>query len=100
MGRVNGMASRQAGQAPIIARVKVSDIGEFRLIQRVGDMHIPRVPLAEPLALQCRHFVDCIQAGTEPVTDFEDAARVVEVLEAASASHANGGARVAIPDLR
>jgi len=73
--------------------------GEFRLIQRVGDMHIPRIPLAEPLALQCRHFVDCIKAGTEPVTDFEDAARVVEVLEAASASHTNGGARVVIPDL-
>jgi predicted dehydrogenase len=73
--------------------------GEFRLIQRVGDMHIPRVPMAEPLALQCRHFVDCITKGTEPVTDFEDAARVVEVLEAASASHANGGARVEIADL-
>ena len=73
--------------------------GEFRLIQRVGDMHIPRVQMAEPLALQCRHFVDCIQSGTEPVTDFEDAARVVEVLEAASASHTNGGARVEIRDL-
>jgi predicted dehydrogenase len=74
--------------------------GEFRLIQRVGDMHIPRVEVAEPLALQCRHFVDCVQNGTEPITDFEDAARVVEVLEAASASHAKGGARVEIADLR
>ena len=37
--------------------------GEFRLIHRVGDMHIPRIPMAEPLALQCRHFVDCIKAG-------------------------------------
>ncbi len=73
--------------------------GEFRLIQRVGDMHIPRIPLDEPLALQCRHFVDCITSGIEPVTGFEDAARVVEVLEAATASHANGGARVPIPDL-
>jgi predicted dehydrogenase len=73
--------------------------GEFRLIQRVGDMHIPRVEVAEPLALQCRHFVDCVQNGTEPITDFEDAARVVEVLEAASASHAKGGARVEIADL-
>ncbi|HEY7258405.1 MAG TPA: Gfo/Idh/MocA family oxidoreductase [Gaiellales bacterium] len=73
--------------------------GEFRLIQRVGDMHIPRVQMAEPLALQCRHFVDCITNGTDPVTDFEDAARVVEVLEAASASHTNGGARVEIADL-
>jgi predicted dehydrogenase len=57
------------------------------------------VQVAEPLALQCRHFVECIRTGTEPVTDFEDAARVVEVLEAASASHANGGARIAMPDL-
>jgi predicted dehydrogenase len=73
--------------------------GEFRLIQRVGDMHIPRVQMAEPLALQCRHFVDCVTNGTEPITDFEDAARVVEVLEAASASHTNGGARVEIADL-
>jgi predicted dehydrogenase len=73
--------------------------GEFRLIHRVGDMHIPRIPMAEPLALQCRHFVDCIRSGSEPVTGFEDAARVVEVLEAASASHANGGARVPVPDL-
>ena len=73
--------------------------GEFRLIQRVGDMHIPRIPVAEPLVLQCRHFVDCIASGTEPITDFEDAARVVEVLEAASASHANGGARVSLDDI-
>ncbi len=73
--------------------------GEFRLIHRVGDMHIPRIPMAEPLALQCRHFVDCITSGSEPVTGFEDAARVVEVLEAASASHANGGARVPIARL-
>jgi predicted dehydrogenase len=73
--------------------------GEFRLIQRVGDMHIPRIPVAEPLVLQCRHFVDCIKEGKEPITDFEDAARVVEVLEAASMSHANDGARVAIDDI-
>jgi predicted dehydrogenase len=73
--------------------------GEFRLIQRVGDMHIPRIPVAEPLVLQCRHFVDCIKEGKEPITDFEDAARVVEVLEAASTSHANDGARVVIDDI-
>jgi predicted dehydrogenase len=73
--------------------------GEFRLIQRVGDMHIPRIQLAEPLALQCRHFVDCITSGTEPVTDFEDAARDDEELEPATATHSKDGARVAIPDL-
>ena len=64
------------------------------------DREMLPAPGQGALALQCRHFVDCVTSGSEPVTGFEDAARVVEVLEAASASHANGGARVAIPDLR
>jgi predicted dehydrogenase len=69
---------------------------EFRLIQRVGDVHLPRLPSVEPLVVQCRHFVDCIASGEEPITNFEEAAAVVEVLEAASASHAEGGARIPI----
>ncbi len=69
---------------------------EFRLIQRLGDVHLPRLRAAEPLVVQCRHFVDCIASGEEPITNFEEAAAVVEVLEAASASHADGGARVPI----
>jgi predicted dehydrogenase len=71
--------------------------GEFRLIQRVGDMYIPRLRAAEPLVVQCRHFVDSILQGTEPITNFEEAAAVVEVLEAASLSQRNGGARVSLP---
>jgi predicted dehydrogenase len=68
--------------------------GEFRLIQRSGDAHIPRLPHVEPLVAQCRHFLDCIATGTEPITNFEEAAAVVEILEAATASRANGGERV------
>ncbi|MDX6546959.1 MAG: hypothetical protein QOG33_509 [Gaiellales bacterium] len=73
---------------------------EFRLIQRMGDLHVPRLPAAEPLVVQCQHFLDCIATGSEPITNFEEAAGVVEVLEAASASHAEGGARVPIAALR
>ena len=76
-----------------------SSFGEFRLIQRSGDMHVPRLPHVEPLQAQCRHFVECIFAGNEPITNFEEAAEVVEILEAASISHANGGQRVALEDL-
>jgi predicted dehydrogenase len=70
--------------------------GEFRLIQRSGDMHVPRLPHVEPLQAQCQHFLDCVFSGSEPNTNFEEAAAVVEILEAASVSHANGGERVAL----
>ncbi len=76
-----------------------SSFGEFRLIQRSGDMFVPRLPHVEPLQAQCRHFVECIFAGNEPITNFEEAAEVVEILEAASVSRANGGQRVALEDL-
>jgi predicted dehydrogenase len=73
-----------------------SSFGEFRLIQRSGDMHVPHLPHVEPLQAQCRHFVECIFGGNEPITNFEEAAEVVEILEAASLSRANGGDRVAL----
>lgn len=76
-----------------------SSFGEFRLIQRSGDMFVPRLPHVEPLQAQCRHFVECIFAGNEPITNFEEAAEVVEILEAASVSRANGGQRVALEDV-
>jgi predicted dehydrogenase len=70
--------------------------GEFQLIHRLGDLHIPRLPSVEPLVAQARHFVECIQQGREPVTGWEEAASVVATLEAASASRARGGERVAV----
>jgi predicted dehydrogenase len=71
-----------------------STFGEFRLIQRSGDLHVPRLPAVEPLQAQCRHFLDCVVSGQEPTTNFEDAAEVVEILEAATASRENGGIRI------
>ena len=68
--------------------------GEFRLIQRMGDMHVPRLKAAEPLMVQCRHFLECIATGAEPITGVDEAAGVVAVLEAATASRENGGVRV------
>jgi predicted dehydrogenase len=72
--------------------------GEFRLIQRSGDLHVPRLPNVEPLMAQCRHFVDCIVTGTEPITGVEEAASVVEILEAATASRDHGGERVPLEE--
>ena len=70
--------------------------GEFQLIHRLGDLHIPRLPSVEPLVAQARHFVECIQRGEEPITGAEEAAAVVATLEAASTSRARGGERVPV----
>jgi predicted dehydrogenase len=73
--------------------------GEFRLIQRSGDMHVPRLPHIEPLQAQCQHFLDCVFSGKEPITNFEEAARVVQILEAATESRKNGGERVELGEV-
>jgi predicted dehydrogenase len=75
-----------------------STFGEFRLIQRSGDMHVPRLPAVEPLQAQCRHFLDCVVSRAEPATNAEEAAEVVEILEAATASRENGGARIELAE--
>ena len=65
---------------------------EFQLLLRAGDVLIPKIDFAEPLLVECQHFVDCIRTGERPLTDGESGLRVVEVLEAAQASMAAGGA--------
>jgi predicted dehydrogenase len=70
--------------------------GEFQLIHREGDIHLPRLPAVEPLVAECRHFVECIQDGTEPKTGWREGEEVVAILEAAEASRRQGAERVAI----
>jgi predicted dehydrogenase len=70
--------------------------GEFQLIHRLGDLHVPRLPSVEPLVAQARHFVECIQRGEEPITGADEAASVVATLEAASLSRARDGERVPV----
>jgi predicted dehydrogenase len=54
--------------------------GEY--ITRSGDIFSPRLPAAEPLRLECQHFVDSIRSGTAPRSDGHSGVRVVRVLEA------------------
>lgn len=70
--------------------------GKFQLIQRAGDVMIPRIDFGEPLRAECQHFVECLAEGRKPITDGENGLRVVKILEAASRSLAEGGASVAI----
>ena len=65
--------------------------GEFQLLLRAGDIHIPHINFTEPLKLECSHFVECIATGREPLTDGEAGLQVVRVLEAAQRSLDSGG---------
>ncbi|RME41921.1 MAG: gfo/Idh/MocA family oxidoreductase [Chloroflexi bacterium] len=67
--------------------------GEFQLSYRYGNITIPRVPLHEPLKVECTHFAECILHGRQPQSDGEVGLKVVKVLESAEKSLLNGGMR-------
>ena len=61
------------------------------LTLRQGDIHIPRVDMAEPLGLQSRHFVDCVAGRATPIASAQDGLKVVRVLAMAQRSLDAGG---------
>jgi predicted dehydrogenase/acetyltransferase-like isoleucine patch superfamily enzyme len=52
------------------------------------------VPLAEPLKLECGHFLDCIEKGKQALTDGEEGLRVLKVLNAAERSMNENGLKI------
>jgi predicted dehydrogenase len=55
-------------------------------VARSGDIWSPRVPVAEPLRLECEHFVACVREGREPICDARNGLAVVRVLAGLQAS--------------
>jgi predicted dehydrogenase len=51
-----------------------------------GPVTSPVVQFEEPLAVQARHFVECLTTGARPSTDGANGLAVVEVIEAAQLS--------------
>jgi predicted dehydrogenase len=66
------------------------------LTLRFGDIHVPWVPLKEPLMTEMRHFLECCESGATPRSDGRDGLRVVSVLAAVSESLALGGSPVTV----
>lgn len=64
------------------------------LTLRDGDVHIPQLSMEEPLRLQLRHLLDCVESGQRPTTDIGSALRIVATLEAAQRSLAGDGVPV------
>jgi predicted dehydrogenase len=88
-------------------KIKIYDVGvekleytdnyeQFHMSYRYGDIHIPRIPLDEPLKVECTHFADCILHHERPRSDGVVGLKVVKILESAEESLQHGGARVPI----
>jgi len=83
-------------------RVKVYDQGvesmsaeDLRRSYRAGDIHSPRIPDTEPLAIEMRTFIGTIRGEAVSLSDGQAGLRVVKVLEAAMRSLRSGGLPVA-----
>ena len=52
------------------------------------------VPQAEPLRLECQHFLDCISKGKQPITDGNEGLRVLKILNAGQQSLDQNGCKI------
>lgn len=71
---------------------------EFQYSYHYGDMYAPYLKMTEPLKVECQHFIDCINNGSKCLSSGKEGLEVVQILEAASQSLKNGGAKVAVCD--
>ncbi len=66
---------------------------QFSLSYRTGEAVPYPLAWAEPLRVECQHFIECCRQGAEPRTGGLFALEVIRVLEAALCSLLNGGSR-------
>jgi len=74
-----------------------AEYGEFQLRLHSGDIHIPKITFAEPLAEECRHFIECVRSRETPRSDGRQGLAIVAALEAAQQSLRREGEPVDIP---
>jgi predicted dehydrogenase len=75
---------------------ETADFADFTTRLRAGDLVIPNIRLAEPLAAEFDHFADCALTGARPRTDGWHGVEVVAALEALGRSLEAGGAPVEV----
>jgi predicted dehydrogenase len=66
-----------------------AEVREFDYLDSGTDT--VEVAADQPLATECRHFLECIRDGTEPLSGGENGLQVLRVLEAADRSLKAGG---------
>lgn len=61
-------------------------IRQMLVSYRTGDAWLPKLEGTEALAVEARHFCDCVRTGKTPLSDGQAGLRTVRILEAASQS--------------
>lgn len=77
---------------------EIESFGKFQLMQRSGDVLIPKIDFTEPLRLESSDFIESIQNGRKPVADGLNGYNVVNVLEKAQKSLKNNGIAIALDE--
>ena len=72
--------------------------GEY--IARSGESFSPQIANAEPLRIECEHFIDCIRSGATPRSDGHSGLRVVRCSSACSTRSADQDRRAVVRDVR
>ena len=74
-------------------KLKIYDKGvaSNTLLTRSGEVVFPQVKLVEPLLLECREFMDCIEERRKPLSDAKLGLEVVKALEVAHQAMEKGG---------
>jgi len=65
-------------------------------VARKAEAEVVPVEAVEPLEIECRHFLECVEQRRTPRTDGAEALRVLEVLEAAQVSLDRQGVAVGL----
>jgi predicted dehydrogenase len=76
-------------------KTEFDSYGDY-LTLRTGDIYLPCINMAEPLRLECSHFLDCVRKKEKPLTDGRNGLDVVKILEKAQESLANNGIPVKV----
>lgn len=66
---------------------------------RDGDILVPHIQAAEPLRLECAHFVECVLTGARPKSDGRHGLAVVQIMDAARRSIKEKGTCVEIQSI-
>src|SRR6266536_6663367 len=72
---------------------------EFHYAYHYGDSYIPHLQQEEPLALACRHFIDCIETNSTPLSSGVQGMEMVRILEASSLSLKHQGSAIRMDQL-
>jgi len=77
-------------------RLEPDSYGAWQYRLRDGAMHVPSLPMIEPLSTELSHFIMCVDSDRRPDVDGWNGVRTVAVLEAVDASLRADGAQVQV----